>query len=183
MARQHGNPVCHIIFCCCLFYLYYQNIAHKLKYDLFILSHNVFILNLVLILLDLKVQGDRCGGQSRFGMIHLIDRYKNRARTNPPDDPCLTGFCSGHRTRSKVRDFHLKDLKTTPTADRRLLHRTCSIKKVSRDSETMKCCGTDMQNFKLAVDATKKLNIFWKKILKGIEDDTENFFPDQTDSL
>ncbi len=40
-----------------------------------------------------------------------------------------------------------------------------------------------MHNFKLAVDATKKLNIFWKKILKGIEDDTENFFPDQTDSL
>lgn len=91
-------------------------------------THDVFILNLVLILLHLKVQGDRCGGQSRLWMINLIYRYKNRARTKSPDDPCLTGFCSGHRTRSKVRDFHLKDLKTTPTADRRLLHRKCSIK-------------------------------------------------------
>lgn len=84
--------------------------AHKLKDYLFILHHNVFILNLVLILLDLKVQGDRCGGQSRF-WTNLIDRYKIRARTKPPDDPCLTGFCSGYRTRSKVRDFHLKRLK------------------------------------------------------------------------
>lgn len=40
--------------------------------------------------------------------------------------------------------------------------------KVTCDSETVKCCGIDMQNVKLDVDAIEKKN------------DTQNFIPNQT---
>lgn len=110
-ATLISSHIIYLFFLVVLLIFVYLDIAHKLKDYLFIWHHNVFILNLVLILLALKVQGDRCGGQSRFWMTNLIDRCKNRARTKQPDDPCLTVFCSGYRTRSKVRDFRLKRLK------------------------------------------------------------------------